>query len=90
MRLTKTQITALQAVERGAVWDEEHAEYFQLQTGGARAHTIFDLEGDGLVKRGQRKKWRRSQSIAIPSPTPDALLLRRRGNEQRTQAHDRR
>lgn len=56
MRLTKTQITALQAVERGAVWDEEHTEYFQLQTGGARAHTIFDLEGDGLVKRGPEEK----------------------------------
>ena len=56
MKLAKTQITALQAVERGAVWDEEHTEYFQLQTGGARAHTIFDLEGDGLVKRGPEGK----------------------------------
>lgn len=56
MRLTKTQNTALQAVERGAVWDEEHTEYFQLHTGGARAHTIFDLEGDGLVKRGPEEK----------------------------------
>lgn len=56
MTLTKTQITALQAVERGAVWDEEHTEYFQLQTGGARAHTIFALEGERLVKRGPEEK----------------------------------
>lgn len=66
MRLTKTQITALQAVERGAVWDEEHTEYFQLQTGGARAHTILTLKEMGLLSEGQRKKWGRSQSIAIP------------------------
>lgn len=31
-------------------------KYFQLQTGGARAHTIFDLEGEGLVKRGPEEK----------------------------------
>ena len=64
MKLTKTQITALQAVERGAVWDEEHTEYFQLQTGGARAH--LTLKEMGLLSEGQRKKWGRPQSIAIP------------------------
>lgn len=78
MTLTKTQITALQAVERGAVWDEEHTEYFQLQTPAAPVPIPFlTLKEMGLLSEGQRKKRGRSQSIAIPSPTPDALLLRK-------------
>lgn len=50
MRLTKTQITALQAVERGAVWDEEHTEYFQLwrlDTGPGLRH------GGGVNNQGR-------------------------------------
>lgn len=56
MKMNKLQIKALENVERGVVWDEDHGEYFYLKSDGARAHVVFDLEEDGFVKKGPEEK----------------------------------
>lgn len=56
MKMNKLQIKALENVERGVVWDEDRGEYFNLESDGARAHVVFDLEEKGLIKRGPEEK----------------------------------
>ena len=55
MTLDKYKIKALENVERGVVWDEDHGEYFDLKSDGARALAVFSLEADGLIKRGPKE-----------------------------------
>lgn len=56
MTLDKYKIKALENVERGVVWDEDHGEYFELKSDGARARDVFTLEVEGLIKRGAEEK----------------------------------
>ena len=56
MKLDKHKIKALENVERGVVWDEDHGKYFDLKSDGCRALAVFCLEADSFIKRGAEEK----------------------------------